>query len=296
MIGLHQIEVFCALMKSGTVTAAADVMHISQPALSRIVRRMEDRIGFQLFARVKGRLVPTPEAHALFADVEIIHKKVTDLNLTIDRLARGEEVIFRFGASPSLGNSVAPIALRDLRNRYPALVVRTDIVPIDELLDYLTLRKGELLLTLFPIKHPMIHNQRIGVGRMVCALPKSHPLAARERIAAKDIADEEIIGFEPGSTHGNAIRMIERTAGISFRFKTFVRFAETAIALAEQGLGVALVDEFTAMGARRLSETTLPLVEEVPFTLYANCHQFNPLSSYGKEFLRALRRIVPQSL
>ena len=135
MVSLHQIEMFRALMVGKTVTAAAKIMNVSQPALSRVIKRMEDRIGFPLFVRVRGRLVPTPEAVELFSDVEVIHKKIDDLNYSIRRLAAGDEVIFRFGGSPSLGNSIVPRTLRQLRLRYPNLVIRVDIVSLSELID-----------------------------------------------------------------------------------------------------------------------------------------------------------------
>ncbi len=296
MISLHQIEVFRALMEAKTVTAAAVLMRISQPALSRIIKRMEDRIGFPLFERVKGRLVATPEALALYADVEIIHKKVGDLNLTIRRLSSGEGGVFRFGASPSLGNSVVPIALRRLRAGHPRLAVHVDIVPMNQLIDYLTLRTGELVLTLFPIEHPMIRTQKIGLGRVVCAFASDHPFAGRDEIAARDLANEDIIGFQEDSSHARAIRSLEEAAGTSFTIKTVVRFAETALALAEQGLGVAIVDEFTAMRARRPAEMTRQLAEPTRFTLYANSFLFAPPSAHGKAFVRAIKHVLPQAL
>ncbi|MBE0530985.1 MAG: LysR family transcriptional regulator [Rhodospirillales bacterium] len=296
MVSMHQIEVFRALMVAKTVTAAAEIVHISQPALSRIIKRMEDRVGFRLFDRVKGRLVPTPEAMELYADVEIIHKKIDDLNFSIHRLATGEDVAFRFGASPSLGNSVVPRALRQLRERYPRLVVHVDIVALNELVDYLMLRKGEFVLTVFPIKHPMVRNQKIGVGRMICAFARDHRLARQESISAQDLADEEIIGFDVDSAHGCMVHAIAQAAGVSFRFTTFVRFAETALILAEQGLGVALIDEFTAMGAHRSIGATRPLADPFTLTLYANTSLHHPLSAHGTDFLRILKREIPQSL
>ena len=295
MISLHQIEVFRALMVAKTVTAAAEIMHISQPALSRIIKRMEDRVGFRLFARVKGRLVPTPEAEKLYGDVEIIQKKVDDLNFTINRLAAGEDVLFRFGGSPSLGNSIVPRALRQLREHYPRLAVHVDIVAWNELIDYLLLRKGEFVLTVFPIEHPMIRNEKIGVGRMICAFARDHRLAGRDRVSAKDLAEEEVIGFVPESAHGRMIQSIAKNAGVSFRFTTIVRFAETALFLAEQGLGVALIDEFTAMGAHRSIGVTRPLADETNLTLYANTNLHNPPSAPGMDFLRVLRSEIPQT-
>ena len=64
----RQLEVFTAMMKAGTVTAAAQMLNISQPALSQILIHTEDNLGFLLFNREKGRLFPTPEALELYPD------------------------------------------------------------------------------------------------------------------------------------------------------------------------------------------------------------------------------------
>ena len=66
----RQIEVFRMVMRCGTLTSAAEALNVSQPALSQILLHTEDELGFKLFQRVKGRLIPTPEAEDLYPEVE----------------------------------------------------------------------------------------------------------------------------------------------------------------------------------------------------------------------------------
>ena len=84
----RQLEVFTAVMRAGTVTEAARLLNISQPALSQVLRHTEDDLGFALFTREKGRLKPTPEAQELypeaerlFGELEGLRRKTADLRL-----------------------------------------------------------------------------------------------------------------------------------------------------------------------------------------------------------------------
>ena len=70
-VNLRQLEAFSAVMKSGSITQAAQAMHLSQPAVSKLIADLEHQIGFKLFARSKGsHLTPTPEAGYFFHEVE----------------------------------------------------------------------------------------------------------------------------------------------------------------------------------------------------------------------------------
>lgn len=80
----RQIEVFHAVMETGSGTAAARVLNLSQPAVTKIVRHTESQLGFALFHRVKGRLVPTDHAVALQPDVERVFDEVLSVQQSIE--------------------------------------------------------------------------------------------------------------------------------------------------------------------------------------------------------------------
>src|SRR3712207_2008590 len=77
-LSARQIEVFRAVMVAGSLSGAAQQLNVSQPSLTRLVRRIEDQVGFALFDRVKGRLLPTAEARMVFAKLQ--DRKSTRLN------------------------------------------------------------------------------------------------------------------------------------------------------------------------------------------------------------------------
>ena len=89
-LNLRQIEVFRAIMITGSISGAARFLSVSQPAISRLLAYTEDRLALRLFERVRGRVQPTPEAKRLFREVEHIHEGVTRVNELAEELrARG---------------------------------------------------------------------------------------------------------------------------------------------------------------------------------------------------------------
>ncbi|MEC3948342.1 LysR family transcriptional regulator [Sphingobium sp. HWE2-09] len=292
MLTLRQIEIFRAIMIAKTVSAAAQMLGTSQPGLSRMLGHMEDKLHFRLFDRTRGRLVPTQEARILFDEIEHIYKGFEDLNHVIKRLAKGEDRTFRVGASPSLGHSVVPKMLARLTANYPGLTIQFDILSVEQASDYLALQRGDYALTVFPIDHPNILSSRIGVGRMVCAVPASHPLADRDRISVADIADERLQSFRPDTPHGRIIADMFAKARQPLEVDTYIRFAETAVAFVANGMGVALVDSFTAMQAHAETVRFLEFDEPGTLPVYINRNLESPRAIIGETFEEIARSVL----
>jgi DNA-binding transcriptional LysR family regulator len=72
----RQLEVFRAVMRNRSLTAAAEALHVSQPAVSKLLRHFETQIGYKLFERLGGRLVPTAEAQLLYRDADRIFREI----------------------------------------------------------------------------------------------------------------------------------------------------------------------------------------------------------------------------
>ena len=111
MMNLRHVEVFHAVYQTGSVSAAARALHVSQPSVSKVLRHAETQIGFALFKVVKGRLVPTEEAHLLFPEARDLYARAESLQETSKNLRRGGEGSRRLAVLPSPGRDVAPGAV-----------------------------------------------------------------------------------------------------------------------------------------------------------------------------------------
>jgi DNA-binding transcriptional LysR family regulator len=243
-----------------------------------MLKYTESRLGIRLFERCKGRLQPTPEATALYREVHSLHAHLESLQEALRHIARGELGRLTVGASPSLGRYVLPTALSRLRREIPRLALKLDILSVSQVIEYLTLGEGECACTIFPISHPQIETQAYAAGALVCAVPRDHRLAGRAVISAKDLDSENLIAFEPNTPHGRVVHEFLGASGGQAVFLTTVRFAETACALAEQGNGIALVDEFTMSGNVFPNLVALQTKWRKPFRIHLHRASHRPLS------------------
>jgi DNA-binding transcriptional LysR family regulator len=125
-------------------------------------------------------------------------------------------------------------------------------------------------------------------------VPKGHRLAARKAVvAARELADETLIGFEAHTPHGRIVENFFRQGGVTPAFSSSVRFAESACALAEQGNGIALVDEFTISGGVFPALVALPVKYRKPFRIHFHRLSAHPMSRAGARFRELLRQWQP---
>ena len=174
-LGLKQIEYFRAVMETGSVSGAASLLSVSQPNVSRMLKYTESTLGLTLFERRKGRLLPTPEANALFREVQPLHAQLELLRDSVRRIRNGESGRFVLGASPSLGRHVVPALLSKLRADFAMLAVKLDILSVSQVIEYVTAGQGECACTIFPIQHPQVETATFATGGLVCAVPRRTP-------------------------------------------------------------------------------------------------------------------------
>jgi DNA-binding transcriptional LysR family regulator len=286
--GLRQIEYFRAVMESGSVSGAAALLSVSQPNVSRMIKYTETRLGLTLFERCKGRLQPTPEALALFAEVQSLHLHLESLQDSVRRITSGAYRRFHVGASPSLGRHVVPSILSGLRRDLGDLPVKFDILSVSQIIDYLVFGQGECACTIFPIAHPQITTEAGVAGSLVCVVPRDHRLAGKRSLTAEALQGERLIGFEPNTPHGQVVEDFFQCVGDAPEFATLVRFAESACALVEEHNGVALVDEFTISGGAFPNLVSIPVAGPKPFRIFFHYSAQHPLSIAGERFRKLL--------
>ncbi len=134
---LRQIEVFHAVMITGSTVAAAEMLGVTQPAVSTTLKRMQDDLGLAMFSSVSGRLVPTPEAHALFAQAHAIQEDVGSLRRLARLLADGKAGALRLGVVPAASEGVLATAIAEIRIHAPDLVLSVDVLNSHDLVNRL---------------------------------------------------------------------------------------------------------------------------------------------------------------
>lgn len=289
MLTLRQIEVIRAIMVAGTVSGAAELLNVSAPGVSRVMKHAEGLLGIRLFSRRHGRFIPTREAESVFGQVNEVFRKVEDLQYAIDRLKRGETTRFCCASVPSIAQHILPRSVKRLRGRFPELKMEIDILKIEEAIDYLLLKKGELVAMSYKLDHPGLISHPLAVGGLVAIVPAGHPLAERRALSLADLAGYPLIGIDPEDPYGRIMARAFREQGLELELTIRARFAQTVSTLVRQGLGVALIDEFSVCGRELPGVARLPVAEPLPFRTYAVVNADEPLSNFCEAMIEALR-------
>ncbi|HBY5151248.1 TPA: LysR family transcriptional regulator, partial [Klebsiella pneumoniae] len=149
---LRHLEIFYAVMTCGSLSRAAEALNISQPAASKALKSAEMRLGFTLFQRVRGKLLPTSEAITLFEKAQSIYQDLDNLRLLADNLARDPRAKITLGCLPSLGLSLVPELVTDFYQQNSNLVMTLTTEHTETLVKKLDLREIDLALTLQPVQ------------------------------------------------------------------------------------------------------------------------------------------------
>jgi DNA-binding transcriptional LysR family regulator len=289
MLTLRQIEVIRAVMLTGTVAGAARLLNVAAPGLSRLMKHTEDSLGAKLFSRRGGRFVPAPEARSIFAQINELHRNLDNLQFAIGALERGEGAEFKFGATPSIAQVMAPLAVADLRRRYPDLLIDFDILKLEDAIDFLLLGRGEVAAVSSRLEHPAITFEPLAQGELFCIVAEEHPLASRSRIAAAEIAAHPLIGIDPRDPYGRILTEIFARARLEYQAPIKARFGATVCALVRQNLGIGVIDGFTLAEQNSFGLRVIPIEEDTTFSTYVAFRNDTTLSSVAEFFIAALR-------
>ncbi|WP_459618227.1 LysR substrate-binding domain-containing protein [Bordetella sp. 2513F-2] len=242
-MNLRQIEVFRAVMLAGSVSGAAQMLHVSQPAVSRLIAYTEQRLGFSLFQRLRGRLHPTPQAHRLYAEVEMLYQGVQRINGLVGDMAHEQGGTLRIACSPSLAYALIPMAVASFVRDWPDVQVTVESMLADPLIDAVLTQRADVAVAIVPLQHPHLQVHKLFRNRVVAVLPPRHRLARLKRVRVTDLRDERVIGYSAGTPLSHAIGRLYDGAHLAPRWVAEVKQTQTACAMVQQGMGIALVDE-----------------------------------------------------
>jgi DNA-binding transcriptional LysR family regulator len=288
MLDMRHVEVFRALHVAGTMSAAARVLSVSQPAISRMIAYLEGRLGFALFERKNGRLYPTAEGSRLFEAADRAFGQIERIRLLATELRAGAGLSLRIAVNPSLSLTVAPLAVARFLGRHPQIKIDVSVEPSSVIETMLIENRADLGAVLLPLQHPAVTLAPIGEAKVVCIMPRGHALAAKPVVTPHDLGDERLISFETSTVQGMVLDDVFAEAGMKRRLDVSVRFAHTACHFAASGVGVALVDSFSA-GHVPQGAVLRPFLPDTTFVAYAAHGAFRALGRLGAEFIEDLR-------
>lgn len=293
-MNFRQVEVFKAIMTAGSVTDAARLLHVSAPAVSRVLAHTESQLGFPLFERVKGRLHPTSEAHRLYDEVEQVYQGVQRIDRLAHQLAERRRGLISVISSPSIGQMLVPLAISYFQSGNPDVRVHFRCLSHALLKEHLLNRQTEIGVSILPVDHPSLHTVPIARGRTLLICPAQHPLAEKDAVSLTDLLPHPLITYPPDTPFGARVEAWFATADAAPQRAMEVGSPQNACALVHVGAGIALVDEFSIQSWSKANFVSRPLIDAPVIIADLVYLRTEPLSPVAESFVRALRSVLLQ--
>ena len=294
---LRYIEMFQAILQAGTLTDAASLLNISQPAATKLLQQAERRLGFPLFVRVKGQWNLTPEGRLLQGQMERIFDELRDLQRLVSNIARAEKYVLRAISTPTLANAVVPKSIARLRKQLGQTAVELSTQHSREMLKSIVLREADVGFTLQELSHPDVRCEPLCQGPLTLIAPKGtwSRTEALQPISIDSLADKTLVGITRADQLGRQLEAYLEQLNPPPRISTWVQTYQIAKDLVCSGDGLALVDPFTAVSAG--GDLQIRVVEPVmPIDLFAVYRIDGPLNSVQKSFVQCVKAVASDSI
>lgn len=243
---LRHIEIFYSVFKSGSISAAARELNVSQPSVSKVLRHAEDRLGYNLFERHKGRLKATPAALELFEKVEEVYGHVLSLNQMANNIRGRKAGHLRIASLPSLGFNVVPETITSFHAKNDAVTFEVDTIHTREVVGTILDRGCDIAIGYSAPANSRVRAHQLGSGELVLVTSDDRLGPDNQRVDISVVHDRDFIGLRDSGPSGDLLTRRLAQAGVVPREVVIARTYYVALSFVTRGMGVSVIDSFTA--------------------------------------------------
>ncbi|CAN5326937.1 LysR substrate-binding domain-containing protein [soil metagenome] len=291
-MNLRHIEIFHAVYVSGSVSGAARTLNISQPSVSKTLRHAESLLGFPLFQRTAGRLVPTEDAHILFEEVREIQDRVHALREAGRNLRKGAGGMLRLSALPSLALEALPTAVSRFLRAHPNVKFDLQTVHHDDLLRKLYERETDIAIAYEVPPAAPLGKTWLGEGELVALFREDDMPGAPARLELEALRGQRFITVAASGPIGHLFTQELQRLDLELDEVVSARTFHIAATLVRQGVGMTVVDSFTAQALAAPGLAMRPLKPQLAFDVHAMYLLNRPPTALATDFLKTLARVI----
>lgn len=256
---IRGLQVFCALIETGSATAAAQKLGLSQPAVSQQISRLEHELRLTLFVRENGRMRPTETALSMYEEAS---HAFDGLNRVLD-MARENSVLdlglLRIASPHSLSGTYLSHALSLLAKDHPKLRISVQLGTYERIVSLVAAREVDLGIAKAPILSPGVESVEICKSGLVTVTSSTHRVAKTRPLGLSDLAHEPLIMIGRGRPWRDEIDLAFRKVGIAPLVAVETQSVESACSFAAEGFGVAIAPAFLTFALNRKDIEVKPL-------------------------------------
>ncbi|MDF2810074.1 MAG: hypothetical protein K0S56_1105 [Microvirga sp.] len=247
-MNIRQLEAFKAIMELGSFTRAAEKLHLSQPAVSKLILLLERKCGFSLFHRQKNGVIPTAEGQMLYAEVERVFLGVESVAARARAIGQFDHGEIKLVTFPSLTTRVLPPILAEFLKAKPALRVTLASRNSWLLVDRVASQGVDVGFGMVSLDRPGVRFEKLCSMEAVCVLPPGHRLADRSVIHAEDLRGERFVAMVEEDRAQLGVDKAFDESGVNRDIVLKVQLTEACCSFVAAGLGVAVLDPLSTVG------------------------------------------------
>ncbi|HEV2674746.1 MAG TPA: LysR substrate-binding domain-containing protein [Aliidongia sp.] len=263
-LSLRQVEAFKAVIEHGTISRAAAALHVSQPAMSKMIASLESDADLELFDRVKGRLAPTQRGMRLYDEIDRIFAGVQQVENAVDAIRREDQGRIAIGVMPALSGSFVQQVTKGFLERHPQAFCVVESRSSPRLAEWLVTRKLDVGLVEPGVDNPYLVSEPLMEHPLVCIMPAGHALAAKSLVRPADLDGLPFVSFTPEGFTGQRVTEMFAEYRVRLNVVLVASMASTLCEFVATGHGISLVHPVMvkAFGERlvaRRFEPAIPL-------------------------------------
>lgn len=288
-----EIETFRALMRSGSTRKAAALLHVTQPAVSLSLKRLEVQAGIALFSRTGGRLVPTPEAHALLSEVDRVFIGMDAIEHRLRSLRDFGVNQLSISCYPAFGLGFMPRALARMQVNGNGAIwpqVSLQVLSSKDVRDRVAAGLSDFGLMADEMSLDGIEHSTFAHFPGVVVMPPGHALARFKSVEPTQLAELPFLALNPEDASRRRLEAALATHGVSLRIAVQTPYAASVCEMALRGLGVGLVNPITALDYAERGLIVRRLSVDVSFTCLLALPTGKVPSGTAKQFLTCMRK------
>ncbi|MFK4444806.1 DNA-binding transcriptional LysR family regulator [Caballeronia udeis] len=291
----RQLEAFRKVMITGSMTIAAEMLKISQPAVSRLIKDFEQTLHVRLFRREGNRLIPGAEARRLFREVDRFYQGIEQIERVAQDLKTLRTGTLRIAAMSALGLSVVTEGVRRFSRDRPGVTTSLDVRQSLGIMELTAANQVDIgFVQTMGSEYPGIDIIPFPAVEAVCMLPSDHPLARKKVIRIEDLRGQPLISLSPNSPIRMRLEMAMDAAGVTCERPVETALAHSACRMVAGGLGLTVCDPFSATYTRYPGAVCRRLTPSISYEVAMVLPTHEPRSRIVTDFMHVMQQLFKQ--
>jgi DNA-binding transcriptional LysR family regulator len=286
-MNLNQLKIFYLAAKRGSLSAAAEALYITQPAVTKGIQRLQEHYEIKLFNRFGKKMALTDAGEVLYGIAESIFELENQAEESLRDFQQRKRGFIRILSSESFGSYYLPFIVNRFSKENPRIRISVNLLPTEQIVEKTATLANDLGFISYPVPHKKLFMREVLEDSYQIIVPAGHPLASKSVIEPEDLAGQSLIVHEKGSAPRKSTEEFLRRHNITIPIPLELSNNEAIKTAVEEGLGIAVI-------TRRVvsKEIEMGTLRAIPLSDPAMKRKFYPIHHKDKYISHPLQDLV----